>query len=476
MYRKSLFRWWLIGNALFVRKPSRITFAMSFSANKLIGIVCVSIGLAMTACASRPGVSSRDFRRAVDESPVFGQSFTGFAIYDTEREEMMHEYQSDKYFTPASNTKIFTLFASLMLLGDSIPALQYQQRGDTLFFRGTGDPTFLHPDIASVDTTYEQAVYRFLQAHDGPLRYVERPTKDAYFGPGWAWDDYGYYYSTEKSVMPIYGNVVRFQFKENLPKPLAYPASFTASIQGFADSTLRPEYLRRAQHENTFSYGPKEDTLAFTTDVPFIQSTATLLSLLEDTLQRPVEEYSAPLRGGYQTYYSLPSDSVYRRMMQLSDNFIAEQLLLLSSSAWQDTLSTQWTIDQVTELYLDDLPDAPQWVDGSGLSRYNMQTPRSMVAILRKVDSLLSDDRIRTIFPAGGVSGTVEDWYAGPDKQPYVFAKTGTLGGKHCLSGFLYTRGGDKLIFSFMHNNYVTSSSVFKVEMERILRQIYERY
>jgi D-alanyl-D-alanine carboxypeptidase/D-alanyl-D-alanine-endopeptidase (penicillin-binding protein 4) len=270
--------------------------------------------------------------------------------------------------------------------------------------------------------------------------------------------------------------VVRFQFKKNLPKPLAYPASFTARIQGFADSTLRPEYLRRAQHANVFSYGPKDDTLAFTTDVPFIQSTETLLSLLEDTLQRSVEQYAGPYRNGYRTYYSVPSDSVYRQMMQLSDNFMAEQLLLLASSTQQDTLSTQWTIDHVTERYLDDLPDAPQWVDGSGLSRYNMQTPRTMVALLLKVDSLLGDARIRTIFPAGGVSGTIENWYAGPDQQPYVFAKTGSLGGRHCLSGFLYTRGGKKLVFSFMHNNFVTSSSVFKVEMERILRQIYEQY
>ena len=389
---------------------------------------------------------------------------------------MVYAYQADKYYTPASNTKILTLFASLKLLGDSIPALRYQQRGDTLFFSGTGDPTFLHPDIASIDTTYNQAVYRFLQAHPGPLFYVERPTRDASFGPGWAWDDYGYYYSTEKSVMPIYGNVVRFQFKKNLPKPLTYPAAFTASIQGFADSTLSPAYLRRAQHENLFSYGPKEDTLAFTTDVPFIQSTATLLQLLEDTLHRSVEKYAGPYGGGYQTYYSLPSDSVYRQMMQLSDNFVAEQLLLLASSVRQDTLSTAWTIDHVVEHYLSDLPDAPQWVDGSGLSRYNMQTPRTLVALLLKVDSLLGDERIRTIFPAGGVSGTVEDWYASPDNQPYVFAKTGTLSGKHCLSGFLYTRGGDRLVFSFMHNNFVTSSSVFKAEMERILRQIYENY
>ena len=444
--------------------------------NRVILLGCWLGGLWISSCASRPGVSSREFRLQVAESPVFAQSFTGFAIYDPERDEIVYEYQADKYYTPASNTKIFTLFASLVMLGDSIPAFQYEQRGDSLIFSGTGDPMLLHPDAQSIDTTYHQAGYRFLQQHRGPLFYLERPIQDSPLGPGWAWDDYGYYYSTEKSGMPIYANVVRFQFKKFVPKPLAYPSYFSSFIDGFADTTLYPTYVQRAQHSNRFVYGAKEDTLAFTKDVPFIQSTTTFMRLLEDTLGREVQLYRKPYYPLAQTQYSIPSDSLYRRMMQLSDNFVAEQLLLMCSSAQKDTLSTEWTIDYMTENYLNDLPDRPVWVDGSGLSRYNMQTPRTMISVLQKVDSLLGDERIRTIFPAGGVSGTVEDWYANPVGEPYIFAKTGTLSGKHCLSGFLYTRKGKKLIFSFMHNNYVTSSSVFKVEMERILRRVYEEY
>ena len=436
--------------------------------------VCSGL-LMLGACASRPGVSTRELRQQVAESPVFAQSFTGFALYDTEREEMIYEYQADKYYTPASNTKIFTLYASLMMLGDSIPALQYAYRGDTLLFAGTGDPTLLHPDLFGIDTTYDQSVYRFLRRHDGPLRYVARPIADAHLGPGWAWDDYGYYYSTEKSVLPVYANVARFDFREQQVKPTISPDYFARSAS-YTTDTAQMASVRRALYENRFTYGPKGDTLAFATDVPFVQSSATLLSLLADTLKRPVGKYLAPYPLLPRTQYSVPSDSLYRRMMHLSDNFVAEQLLLICSATQRDTLSSKWTIDFVTKHYLADLPDEPQWVDGSGLSRYNLQTPRTMVALLQKVDSVLSDADVRRIFPAGGVSGTVEDWYANSNGKPYVFAKTGTLGGKHCLSGFLFTQRGRKLIFSFMHNNYVTSSSVFKVEMERILRLLYEEY
>lgn len=434
------------------------------------------IFLLINACATRPGMSTRKFKQYVEKSPVFNQNFTGFALYDTELDKMVYEYQADKYYTPASNTKIFTLYACLKLLGDSIPALEYRVSGDSLIFTGTGDPTFLHPDLFDIDTTYDQHVYYFLKSAGQKLYYAERPTKDAYFGPGWAWSDYNYYYSTEKSVFPVYANLVRFQFKKNLPKPLAYPDYFTKYITGFASTDIHPDYIRRNQVDNYFRYASKADTLAFTEDVPFKPSTGLLLNLMADTLKRKVDLYEGPLEGFDQTIYSLPADSVYKRMMHISDNFFAEQLLLVCASQIQDTLSSDSAIAYVVRTYLQDLPDKPIWVDGSGLSRYNLETPRTMVALLGKVDDELEDEAIFDIFPAGGVSGTVKNWYKNESGAPYIFAKTGTLSNKHSMSGFLITSKGRKLIFSFMHNNYITSSSVFKYEMEKVLQAIYLNY
>lgn len=430
-----------------------------------------------TSCANRPGISSRQFKKYIDKSPIFSKDFTGFALYDPELDELVYEHEADKYYTPASNTKIFTLYSCLKMLGDSIPALAYTISGDSLIFTGTGDPTFLHPDIAEIDTTYDQNVYHFLKEADQQLYYAERPTKDQYFGPGWAWSDYNYYYSTEKSVLPVYANLVRFQFKEYLPKPLVYPDYFTQYITGFADESVLPDYVQRNQFDNYFRYAPKDDTLAFTEDVPFKPSARLVIKLMEDTLKRGVSLYHGAPKDFSQTVYSLPADSVYKRMMHISDNFFAEQLLLVCSSQLQDTLSTDSAIAHVKRTYLQDLPDKPVWVDGSGLSRYNLQTPRNMVALLRKVDEELSDEELFDIFPAGGVSGTLKNWYKNEEGGgPYVFAKTGTLSNKSALSGFLVTKKGKKLIFSFLHNNYISSSSVLKYEMEKVLWEIYRHY
>ena len=116
------------------------------------------------------------------------------------------------------------------------------------------------------------------------------------------------------------------------------------------------------------------------------------------------------------------------------------------------------------------MPSQLTWRDGSGLSRYNLLTPRSMVTILDKMYQEYDIERILTLFPTGGKSGTLRNWYKG--NPPYIFAKTGTMSNKHCLSGYIKTKEGKTLIFSFMHNNYIGSSSQVKREMEKVFKFI----
>jgi D-alanyl-D-alanine carboxypeptidase/D-alanyl-D-alanine-endopeptidase (penicillin-binding protein 4) len=171
-------------------------------------------------------------------------------------------------------------------------------------------------------------------------------------------------------------------------------------------------------------------------------------------------------------------DSLYVPLLQDSDNFIAEQLLLQIAASQQWPMDYASILDSLSDfgfLQRGEAPDEFLWFDGSGLSRYNLFTPRSLVWLL---DGILEDqgiDRITRMFPAGGQSGTIRSWYNGGD-SPYVFAKTGTLRNKHCLSGYIVCNSGKILIFSMMHNNYEGSSSSVKDEMQSILESIRNRY
>jgi D-alanyl-D-alanine carboxypeptidase/D-alanyl-D-alanine-endopeptidase (penicillin-binding protein 4) len=130
-------------------------------------------------------------------------------------------------------------------------------------------------------------------------------------------------------------------------------------------------------------------------------------------------------------------------------------------------------IDFAEKNFLTNLPDKPQWYDGSGLSRYNLFTPRSMVILLDNIYKMVPKERLFSVLPAGGVSGTIRNQYKSTT-TPYVYAKTGTLRYNHSLSGFLVTNKGRVLIFSFMHNNFASNVSNIRSAMEKVLLHIRE--
>src|ERR1700677_4005798 len=77
-------------------------------------------------------IRKRKIRKLFKHSVILNNHFTGFALYDLDDKKMIYELNDDKYFTPASNTKLYTFYTCLRMLHDSIPALKYVIRGDSL--------------------------------------------------------------------------------------------------------------------------------------------------------------------------------------------------------------------------------------------------------------------------------------------------------------------------------------------------------
>ena len=428
-------------------------FNMRYWMKKIV--VFLSALLLLASCASLKKQTKKEIELTLN-SDFFANQFTGFLVVAANTRDTIYNLNSTKYFTPASNTKIFTLFTALKSLPKKVPALRYLQQNDTLYFKGTGDPSFLHPYLR------DSTAFKFLKKHKY-LAFFADNFQDTALGPGWSWDDFHWYYSPERSAFPIHGNVALIT---NTPNKQVWPAYFK-------DSVVNENYtFNRKQENNTFYF---KTTRTDTLEVPFKTATTTTKNLLESSLEKPVHLITKMPLGNIKTLSGIPLDSLYVKLMHESDNFIAEQLLLLSASELTDTLNTQIIRKHILANELADLKQQPRWVDGSGLSRYNLFTPQSMVHVLHKLQKEIPQERLFSIFPAGGVSGTIVNWY-GNDENPYIYAKSGSLGNNYCLSGYLLTNSGKVLLFSFMNNHFRHPSQEVKLRMKRVFETLRQRY
>mgnify|MGYP000548388815 CR=1 FL=1 len=389
-------------------------------------------------------------------SDLFKNHHTGFLLLNAENQDTIHGHNHQKYFVPASNTKIFTLFTALKLLPKQSPLFKYSAQNDTLFIEGTGNPTLFHSEFDDSKTL------QFLKNHKNIAVHFNHFKMDR-FGPGWAWEDYNYYYSPERSSMPMYGNTLTIFNSDSLT---VTPTKFRQNIEFSNNQNYRlPE-------ENTFFYAnQKKDTV----EIPFKIDAILSKQLLEEKLGKTISIVDQMPKSDKKVFYGIATDTILQKMMLESDNFFAEQLMVMASSTLADSLNFETAKAHILKQDLSDLAQVPRWVDGSGLSRYNLFTPESIVQVLSKLKKEISEERLYTLFPAGGHSGTLKDWFAGKPK-PYIYAKTGSLGNIYCLSGYLLTKSGKTLVFSFMNNNFMHSSTTIKKEMENLFEFIRDTY
>lgn len=436
-------------------------------------LVCFLIAgmiLLMSDKAHAGKIRKRKIRKLFKHSLIVRDHFTGFALYDMDAGKMVYELNSDKYFTPASNTKLFTFYTCLKMLGDSIPALNYAVQHDSLVFWGTGDPAFLHTGLKGTKG------FELLKNSDKRLFFSSGQYKNEFYGSGWAWDDYNDYYQAEITELPVEDNVAVVYADKNGELQIT-PSALKPWLK--RDSNYKPPLFRVQRNflDNTFVYPAMNIPAGYRREIPWKTSTALTLSLLQDTLKKPVEEVHLPLSADAKTVFDTNADTVYKRMLQPSDNFIAEQLLLVCSAVKFKTLDADSVIAYSKAHYLNDLPDAPQWVDGSGLSRFNLFTPRSIITLLCKIsDEIKNDSLLHSLLPAGGVAGTIKSTYKTDNGQPFVWAKTGSLSNNQNQSGYLVTRKGKRLAFSFMNNNFTRPSREVRDEMARIITYIHDNF
>jgi D-alanyl-D-alanine carboxypeptidase/D-alanyl-D-alanine-endopeptidase (penicillin-binding protein 4) len=356
--------------------------------------------------------------------------------------------------------------------------MRYKITDTALFVIPSGDPTFLHPSYPS------QPVIDLMRKTRKNIWLVDDNWQDDALGRGWAWDDYNDDYAAERSSFPVYGNTicwVQDRPKGNSKDPFGASASIYSipevdwEVKFNTDTAKKSFFVHRYRDRNIFEVteGKEEHKEQYT---PFItDGLASAALLLKDTAGRPggVRHLGLLTQSGWNVLHSRPVDSLFRPMMYNSDNFFAEQTLLMVGNEALGSMNDARTIDYLLQGDLDSLPQKPNWVDGSGLSRYDLFTPQDFIWILNKMQRAFGLSRMERILPTGG-TGTLSSYYR--KDSAFIYAKTGSLSGVVALSGYLITQKGHLLIFSVLINNYTGSGGTVRRQIEKLIHRIRDTY
>jgi len=408
---------------------------------------------------------------------ALAQAHVGIALHDPSNNKLVYQHQANKLFVPASNVKILATYAALKYLPTFLPAAQWTELDTAILITPMGDPSFLHPDFK------QHPLFDQLKSTSKPLYIRDDNWNTAPLGSGWSADDYNDDYQAERSAFPVYGNLIQWfqerSVKENPSNPndtidvfiysnpeINWPVGFGKTSNKF--------FVKREAHQNAFVLTEGKEKSAVQS-VPFItKGISSGLELLKDSLGKNIliadEALMKQAKGKNSIIIrSQHRDSLLQKMMHRSDNFYADQSLLMVSQQVLNRMDETAVIQHILKTNLSQLPVQPRWVDGSGLSRYNQFSPSALVTILNELKSTYDWQELKTIFPKAG-EGTLRA--INQEREEFIYAKTGSMSGVYCLSGYVLTKKGKWMNFSIMVNNHNSTSSTIRKKIEYFLQSL----
>ena len=466
----------------------------------------LALALFALACGGplqfRGGPSGAERRLAEDirgilDHPDLAPMTIGVKVVSPVTGRTLFSRHSGGLFHPASNTKLFTALGVLRTMG---PGYRYLTSvfadggayagGDTLYtslyLLGRGDPMLESAHLDSLAAAV---------AGMGGTRVIagDIVVDGAYldgipYGEGWMWDDVQYSYSASLNALSVNHNSVRIVISPGavagapatvrVEPPTAAVAFEVRARTAAAGDTSAAEPLRverdwparsnRITITGTIPMDADERAFFRSVEEPGLYAGKLFRELLHARGVRVTGEVRkgvAPTRARtVATYRSPPVTEALARLLKDSSNLTAELLVkTMGRHATGEPGSSAGGLAALREVLADYIgldPGAYRLADGSGLSWYNYVSPDQVVDLLTAAyhDASIGE-AFREALPIAGVDGTLRNRMKDTAAMGNLRAKTGTLSGVSCLSGYVRTRDGEPLVFSIMINNFVGPAS-----------------
>jgi serine-type D-Ala-D-Ala carboxypeptidase/endopeptidase (penicillin-binding protein 4) len=402
----------------------------------------------------------------------------GLLVKDLESGRVLFEHNARLPFNPASNAKIVTAAAALSRLGPDhrfVTRVLGRIEGDRvvggLYLQGGSDPSLLTADLAQLAGRLRQLEVRTVE---GPL-YLDTSG----FGerdrdpPGFRSFRSSHSYRAGVDALSLNGNVIRIAVAPG--EELGAPGLVTVAGESeYLSLRLRVITSHRTRLRVGTAIGPKQRTVVQVSGRIALGSEPlrfwrrvyhpslyaghafrAQLSVAGVEIGKVVQVRAAPLDTPVLVEHRSESlAAIIRRGNKRSSNVVAEHLLLALGA---DVFGLPATFDKgrrAVGLYLKKLGLRPGSVfleNGSGLSRRSRIRPADLVTVLERAhDELGVGPDLLTSLPVAGLDGTLLRRFEGSQATGFVRAKTGTLSGISCLSGYAGFRDRRLLVFSLL--------------------------
>jgi D-alanyl-D-alanine carboxypeptidase/D-alanyl-D-alanine-endopeptidase (penicillin-binding protein 4) len=406
----------------------------------------------------------------------------GMLVLDLTSGETLYSRNPGRLYIPASNMKLFSEAAALMVLGpDYRFKNQLSLNGGTIqqdvlqgnvFIQLSGDPSFSREDLKKLISSLSEWNIHSIQGN--VFIDSSAATVDPY-PPGWLTTDLSYSYGAPNAPLMIDAN--RLTVTVNPGARAGDPAAVEIDDGGGAIEL---------NNQATTKVDAKQCGLGFVLDKENHLTVRGCLGLGQWALQQrlaiknpllyaqnliknQLAQAHIQLNGHVllgktppgslliATQESKPISELMADTLKPSDNLYADSLYLHAAAALHGTPVNWQNAQPLIKKFLQaqtgiDFKNAI-FTDGSGLSRYSLVTPEQTVSLLKFLYQRfpLSHEYISAL-PVSGRDGTLQKRFRVPTQQGFVRAKTGTMTGINSLSGYLYTANGHTLAFAMYIN------------------------
>lgn len=436
------------------------------------------------------GQAQEDLKQVMERllaHPFFKGSSVGIHVAEASTGRTVFEHQSDLLLTPASNQKLLTTAAAWQFLGPddrmrTILSIRGEIKDSVLYgeirLEGEGDPSLgsgrygpsSHPD--SIIERWTRVITSLgIRRIAGTIQCLPERFPGSPVGITWEWDDLGGCFAPghwpinwQENCLPVTLDRTGDQYRltgpdgDRLPWKVLFVPDSTSDVSEPSFQSGGPESGTR------WIGGPPNMALPVAFKISITDPPSHVVYLLSRSLEDSGITWdtvgTTPLKSRVLASDTLLSPYLWElcgSINAFSRNLYAEAVFRRLGQVWTKYATAdggKWAIQ--SWLRRTDLEDfRPAIYDGSGLSRHNALSAELLTRVLVRIhsDSTVYAGFRETLAEPGG-SGTLRSFLADKHLKGKVWAKTGSLNRIRTLSGYLQTRNGDLLAFSFLANQF----------------------